>query len=176
MPLAASKVTTDEDVQSAHINALIEDIRTNHDHADGKGATVDHADLVDTGPMYALNHDHGDIETHMNGSTGSFSDNPGGDRGVHGLEGTGAYVAGSLGDQLVIQCGTCTLGSYYAFPTAFLQIKAILLTMIGPHTGPGVYPTEIYVDSGYTSAGFTPKCSSGAFSGNSVFYVAFGTM
>ena len=103
--LIASKVAAASDILHTHINNIIEDIRNNHDHKDGRGYPVDHADLLESDAMDSVAHTHEDIETHMMGTGGSFIDNPGGDEGVHGLI-SGQHVVGTLANgNLIIDAG-----------------------------------------------------------------------
>lgn len=95
MAIESSKAAPGTTILASLFNKLRNDVLKNHDHSSGQG-TVDHADLADSGPMSSVYHDHGNIETHMNGSDGSFDDSGGGEQGVHGL-GSGIRVCGVLG-------------------------------------------------------------------------------
>ena len=87
-PLQSSPVKAAMTVLADHFNKLRTDLLWTHDHSSGKGDTVDHAELADTGPMGGVFHDHSDINTHLIGNTGPpFVDYPGWDRRVHGIDG-----------------------------------------------------------------------------------------
>lgn len=177
MALVSSKVAAGITILADHINKIIDDLKTNHTHATGEGGQVDHANLADSGPMIGVYHDHDDIETHMNGSTGSFDDTPGGDKGVHGLV-SGGFVAGCLGsNQLYIQGDVDTLSSgskAVVFPVAFSTLKSITLTLIGGPGGADHYPSDLYITSA-SASGFTANHSVSSFESNSFYWMAIGT-
>ena len=130
MPLVSSKVAAGTEILADHFNKLRADLLTNHDHSAGKGGTVDHKDLAETDAMSGMDHEHGDIDVHLGQAAGpgpTAIDNPGGDKGVHGLA-SAAYVAGSIDEagvakQLVFRTGIGTIvkmgGGNYGFTVTF---------------------------------------------------------
>lgn len=146
MALVSSKVATGAKILADHINKLWTDMTQNHDHdGDTTGAKVDHLNLLEsqTGNMSGMNHRHQDLEYHLlgGGPGANEIDNPGGDRGVHGLA-AAAFVAGAFGykigdiftaGQLVFQAGyvACTgdNGSV-TFGVAFDTIIGVIATSV----------------------------------------------
>lgn len=149
MALQSSKVAAGQKVLAEHHNKMWDDITANHDHYSGRGGTVDHADLANKGAKT-----HADIDTHIKGS-GSITDNPGGNKGVHGLAAS-AFAAGNLGSgQLVFFVGhrTGPIGSGTTFyfsanglspaEVEFGSAPLVFVQPTGSRTG-GIYGTSVH--------------------------------
>jgi len=93
------------------MNRLRDDLFKRHDHSSGKGGTITHSSVTDAAiPGTYLSHSI--LNQHVQGTgTSGTPDNPGGDRGVHGL-GSSTYVAGMTKGQFVVQHGTGTTDRY----------------------------------------------------------------
>lgn len=172
MALSSSKVQSGVEIASTHINDLVDDIRTNHDHSAGLGGLVDHKDLCDSAAISGLHHSHLDIETHIRGSDPNLANSPGYDKGVHGLN-ENAHVAGVLGSQRLVQVGMGKIGQECIFPVTFSTILSIKVTVLGGKGGRN-YPCEVYIKT-YSANAFTACESSSSFEGSTFFYVAVGT-
>lgn len=153
--LQSSKVAAGVTILADHINKLWTDLVANHDHSSGKGGTVDHSDLSESAAMSGVSHTHGNIETHMNGVSGSFGDNPGGSLGVHGLA-SDVYVAGCALQQLTIVAGIAwgcaATGTLYYSPdgtesgggagrVTFTSTPVVICQVLG-NTGNEFYPKD----------------------------------
>ena len=107
----------------SHYNNLRADVLA-HTHAAGEGGVINHGDLTD-GVISGTYLDHDALNTHVQGAgTSPTPDEGGGDYGVHGLPAE-AYIAGSLGSQLLVQYGTgqtdniTVVGSYGSDPVRY---------------------------------------------------------
>jgi hypothetical protein len=187
MALVSSKVAAGMTILADHFNKLWTDLTANHDHSSGQGGTIDHADLNDTGDMSGFDHNHTDIETHLSGGgVGDEIDNPGGNRGVHGLAAS-AYVAGNLGSgQLVFFVGK-TAGMpgdntsiYYSADGSdpasieFDSPPYVLVTLEGDSGGGGEHKDILDIE-GITPTGFTINVDSPGANGTRVHFLAIGT-
>lgn len=168
--VTSTPVADDELIVADDYNKLRADIIDADGHAhDDYGGQVDHKNLLETGLMTSRKTTHANIDTHIVGGGASFTDDPGGDQGVHGLPDI-AYVLGSIGDddvspkQGVIQFGTATtnirqqigsssyweqtMSSPVSFPKTF---DAVPVVFIVP------WDTEsARVAADVTTSGFTP--------------------
>lgn len=177
--LVSSRVAAGIAVLHTHINNLWTDLVYNHDHSSGKGGQVDHGELAETSEISGMNHTHSNIETHMNGSTGSFSDVGGGDQGVHGHASV-VYVAGSMDSQMVIMGGEDTLDGSgdctVTFPQSFSVLKAISVTMSGTPANPGhpLQDTAPYT-TGESTSGFTAHANAECWANTTFYWMAIGT-
>jgi hypothetical protein len=153
--LFSTKVAAATDILHTHINAIIDDIRSRHDHKDGRGYPIDHADLLESAAMDSVDHTHTNIQTHMMGSGSSFSDNPGGDEGVHGLS-SGEHIVGTVqGDVVVIQAGrtaVSTLTGTIYFSHTFNTVHSIVVSGQTATTTYGEWDVRI---TGYGTTSFT---------------------
>ena len=151
--LLSTKVAAATDILHTTINAIIDDIRNRHDHKDGRGYPIDHADLLESAAMDSVDHTHANIQTHMMGAGSSFVDSPGGDEGVHGLI-SGQHVVGSLqGDVFVMRAGistdvTGTTGTI-SFGVTFNTVICIQLT---PASASGYSEYDVRITSYTTSS------------------------
>jgi len=95
MGIVSGRVSAGVTALATAFNNLRADL-TSHDHTTTSGgATIDHAELADSGAMSGFDHGHADIETHITGVQ-TITDSPGGDQGVHGLGAT-IYPLGCAG-------------------------------------------------------------------------------
>lgn len=100
--LIASDVVAGYPITADQMERLFLDIWKNHQHESGDGGTIDHGDVADDKA------EHATMDTHIKVG-GSFADNPGGSKGVHGLASTEA-ILGITGNQMVIRWGTGITG------------------------------------------------------------------
>jgi hypothetical protein len=127
MAITSSKVAAAAKVLAAQFNALWDDLMTNHNHSSGQGGTVSHTSLSNVGTKT-----HTQIDTHIEGG-GSWTDNPGGSKGVHGLD-SDIYVVGSYGSQLIVDKGVVTLNGSgvgtVTFNGTFGASPAVIITPV----------------------------------------------
>lgn len=84
MAIVSKRVASGIEVLATAYNNLRTDLLSNHDHTSGQGAVINHGALADNS-IAGTYHTHGDTEKHMDGVLNSFSDAPGGEKGVHGI-------------------------------------------------------------------------------------------
>jgi hypothetical protein len=95
-------------ITADQFNRLRDDLMKHHDHSTDHGGQISHADLVD-GVIDGTYLSHALLNKHVQGAgIRPTPDNPGGAQGVHGLDGSGAYVAGITKRQLMCQIGSGT--------------------------------------------------------------------
>lgn len=95
--IVSSILAPNEAILADHLNRLWRDLHQNHIH--DVANHVDHADLLDSGPMAGRDYDHDDIDGHINAATG-----------VHGLV-SALNVVGSPTADLCIAYGSSALDS-----------------------------------------------------------------
>jgi hypothetical protein len=98
--LLSSDVSNATPITADSLERLWVDIWEHHQHSSDEGGTgvVDHANVIDDDGVHTM------LDTHAL-IGGSFVDNPGGSKGVHGL-GTDGAVIGTTEGQYLIQWGT----------------------------------------------------------------------
>lgn len=132
--IVSSPLSPNDRILADHLNRLWRDLHQNHIH-DAENQ-VDHADLIETGPMSGVTYDHGDIDDHIDAVYG-----------IHGLNAS-AYPIGYLGAGRYILAGITTLSNSaviwttenYRYvdisfsPYTFGSTPAINVTIVLDHT------------------------------------------
>ena len=173
--LQSSKVAAGMRVLASHFNNLWDDLISNHDHSSGKGGTVDHANLADSGPMSGFTYDHGDIDDHIDATA------------AHGIPAEGKIVGGNDSYMIVAGVkaspgggGTAYFSADGASPGVALSTVLTIVLTSGGNSG-GTYAhraicevsTIDLVNSRFTYAIDVP---SGGAMPTSLYFIIVGTI
>lgn len=171
----SSSVSDTDDALAAQYNNLRLDIFDqtgghDHDGTSSGGKKVAHGDLVDDIAIPNTYLKHTTLSKHVQAAgTSTDPDNPGGDKGVHGLA-AGTFVAGALNSKFAMQGGAkaaATSGTV-TFATAFSSVPFVATSVDMASGLPADQGIRIH---GRTTAKFDYTCSGSL----AITWIAIGT-
>jgi hypothetical protein len=140
-----------DDMLSEQYNRLWWDVWRTHWHNGYNGATIEHGDLIETKEIPGTWLTHAKLDQHVQGDgTSKYPDNPGGTKGVHGLN-PFSHVLGIRTQGLLVQYGADRSGPYndalpprgyrgrYYYPRPYKAAPFIFITPYWPGLDPDYF-------------------------------------